>query len=221
MVDSLKYKPNMKNLILLFCVIALSCVGAISSESAPKVASVPSQENQTTEPNKTFEGFRGFEWGVSKEKVQEQEKAKSLSENSDSNSLSFEDKINSNNFLLLYIFTPDNKLARGRYGIYEKFSNKTKYITAYSELLQSLTEKYGKPKKIRNFNTPDLFKDDLGSAVSFGYSAASAVWETSNSLINLFIQGNNGDTQIVLNYESKELAKVLDSESKSKNSNKL
>lgn len=156
------------------------------------------------------EGFRKSAWGSSITQVKASEGHEPRYEDDDY--LDFEVKLGRFNCLAVYIFV-GNQLVRGKYRIVDEYQNQTNYISAYDELKESVTKKYGSPIEDKTYWLNDLYKDDYsewGMAVGCGHLSKFATWETQESKINAGIYGENFDVTVGVEYKAKAFDGVED-----------
>ena len=163
----------------------------------------------------TSAGFRKTTWGMTKEQVRRTEKGKVAKEESDM--LVYEGSVLNLNCLILYLFT-EGKLVRAKYGITEKHTNKNDYISDFGSLKKSLTKKYGKPTKDKQYWRNKLYRNDYdqrGFAVSLGHLSYFTKWEPASTNITLFLRGDNFDILLGVDYQSQQF-KYLEERAKEK-----
>lgn len=152
-----------------------------------------------------IDGFRGVNWGATKEEVLKVEKASPALQ--DERVVAFKDSLDGINVHAGYIFT-ENKLTRGKYVVLDSHTNKNKYIDDFDKLNKILTEKYGKPLKANEYWQSDLYKNspqDYGLAVSIGHMSRYYSWASGDTKIILALSGDNYDTNVSIEYLSKKL----------------
>ncbi|WP_262107553.1 hypothetical protein [Arthrobacter sp. Marseille-P9274] len=112
----------------------------------------------------------------------------------------------------IYIFV-SGQLARGKYRLVEEYQNQNKYLSAFDELKDSVTKKYGAPNEDRTYWLNDLYRDDFsewGMAVSCGHLSKFASWDTEESFITVGILGENFDVTVGVEYSGKAFAALED-----------
>lgn len=148
--------------------------------------------------------FRVAKWGDSKKAVMQKEGKTNLS--TIDNLYLFSDIVAGVSCNVAYIFTND-KLTMAKYLFNTTHSNKNDFIIDFRELVNLMTEKYGKP----DFNAPEwrnsLYKDDLdeyGFAVSLGHLSYSAGWLGETTDITVALYGENYQIFLIIQYVSKK-----------------
>lgn len=152
--------------------------------------------------------FRRAVWGMTRGEVMKSESLELKQEIEDS--LWYEGNIGGLSCNIIYIFAA-GRFVRAKYYVTEQYSVTTKYISAYGDLKNSLTEKYGKPKDDFTYWLDELFKDDpneWGTAVSAGHVSFFATWERPKTTITLALTGDNGSINFGIEYASKELGQL-------------
>jgi hypothetical protein len=165
--------------------------------------------------------FRKSAWGMSVEQVKATETSKPKFE--DSKLLVYSDSVSGLSVDVAYIFV-NNKLIRTKYVVSEKHSNKTDYIDDYKKLKTSLSNKYSKPVSDKQYWKNDLYKSDSsewGMAVSIGHLSYFCSWENANSSILLYLTGDNYVINLGIEYSSKQLSKIEDTENQKATTEKL
>lgn len=149
------------------------------------------------------EGFRKVSWGASLSEAKASESDDPLVEESDA--LLYEIKLGRFSCQAIYLFIGD-QLVRGKYIVVDEYQNQTNYLTAYDELKDSVSKKYGTPDGDATYWVNDLYKDDYsewGMAVGCGHLSKFANWETPESKINISVTGENFDIQVAVEYAGK------------------
>jgi len=149
--------------------------------------------------------FRKTNWGMSREQVKATEDKKPDLE--DDTLIAYKVKIDAKDFVCAYNFLED-KLYHSGYCFVGEHTNENLYINDYEELKETLTKKYGKPKTEKVIWKNDLYKNDKsewGFAISLGDLVYVAQWETSTTIIGLYLSGDNYEIGLNLFYDSKEL----------------
>lgn len=166
--------------------------------------------------------FRDVKWGMSIEDVKKAEKAEKFKE--DENNLAYSVNILGEDALLLYAFS-DNKLCRARYALLKHFTNQNnKYHESFIPLVESLQEKYGKPKKHNKIWRNSLFKGDkdaIGVAIATGGYSEYVFWVNEKTDIVAYITGENHDIDCGVEYSSKEFMKIERNNKKKRDLKKL
>ena len=156
--------------------------------------------------------FRNADWGMSIEEVKAGENAKHYGEKQFSSTfqLGYEVKVAGLDAHAMYIFVED-KLVRAGYYFTETHFNDNLYIVDYNNLNEILTKKYGHIKDERKIWHDDLYKNrpqEWGSAISYGHLVMSTKWITSKTRVTLFIQGDNTEIELFIEYISLELERL-------------
>ncbi len=148
--------------------------------------------------------FRVAKWGDSKKIVMQKEGKTDLS--TIDNLYLFSDFVAGISCDVAYIFTND-KLTMAKYLFNPTHSNKNDFIKDFRELVNLMTEKYGKP----DYNAPEwrnsLYKDDpddYGFAVSLGHLSYSAGWLGETTGITVALYGENYKISLIIQYVSKK-----------------
>jgi len=152
--------------------------------------------------------FRVAKWGDSKAVVMKKESKTNLSPID--NIYYFSDFVAGISCDVAYIFTND-KLSMAKYLFNPTHSNKNDFIKDYQELVNLMTEKYGRP----GYNTPEwsdfLFKDDpddYGFAVSLGHLSYIAGWYGQTTEITVALYGENYKISLIIEYISKKYKEI-------------
>jgi hypothetical protein len=215
---------------------------AISPASAPTVSAKTQTQTQAQGPDATIQkesqpatqakeqevddpgpfDFRKVRWGMSKDDVMKRETSKPFEENEDA--ICYHDEILGHKSDLCYYFT-NGKLYRAIYSLdNSQYSNNNRYVDAYTEIVTSLTGKYGKPTNKRDVWSNNLFKGDYqrrGMAYSADHVASGAEWDRDNENIHAGITGNNYKIGVFIEYENKILAKEADKAQKKNETSKF
>lgn len=160
----------------------------------------------TPEPSGTVqskEGFRKVSWGASLSEAKTSESSDPLVEESDA--LLYEIKLGRFSCRAIYLFIGD-QLVRGKYIVVDEYQNQTNYLTAYDELKDFVSKKYGTPDGDVTYWMNDLYKDDYsewGMAVGCGHLSKFANWGTLESKISLGLSGENFAIQLAVEYAGK------------------
>ncbi|NLY55716.1 MAG: hypothetical protein GX058_04300 [Firmicutes bacterium] len=148
--------------------------------------------------------IRNVNWGMSREEVIKLEGQPILS---DFDALYYETSINSLDTVLIYFFT-DDKLTQAVYYITETHTNPDFYLDDYYELKQLLQKEYGRGTETITWSN-DLFRNDPGTALLYGYVEYSAVWETNRTRIVQGLYRDNFEVTHILAYVSLEFQDKL------------
>jgi len=125
----------------------------------------------------------------------------------DDNALGYKIKVLGKNIYLVYFFV-DNKLVRARYTLAEEHTNKDDFISDYKEFQNILIKKYGKPAKDNIYWRNNLYKKDQsnwGTAISMGHLSYFSNWDTQDTEIICFLNGDNFNVKCGVEYSSKKL----------------
>jgi hypothetical protein len=156
------------------------------------------------------DGFRKSAWGSTVAQVKAAESIEPRHETDDY--IDFEVKLGRFKCLAVYIFVGD-KLVRGKYSLLEEYRNQNNFLTAYDELKESVTKKYGPATDDKTYWLNDLYKDDYsewGMAVGCGHLSKFATWDTLESTITVGILGENFDVSVGVEYSSKAFSGLED-----------
>lgn len=149
------------------------------------------------------EGFRKVAWGASLSDAKTSESGDPLVEERDA--LLYEIKLGRFSCQAIYLFIGD-QLVRGKYIVVDQYQNQTNYLTAYDELKDLVSKKYGTPEGDATYWMNDLYKDNYsewGMAVGCGHLSKFANWGTLESKITLSLTGENFDVQLAIEYMGK------------------
>jgi hypothetical protein len=159
--------------------------------------------------------FRQARWGITKVQVETVEGKPAYEK---PGLLGYEGRLGTLHCAILY-YLIDDKLVQAAYRITEKHTNENGYLEDYSELQQSLADKYGKPAQDRTVWKNDLYRDDpshYGMAVSVGHLVKGTTWLTDRSEIMLALWGDNFDITLLIQYKSRALGHLIDEADKAK-----
>lgn len=152
--------------------------------------------------------FRVAKWGDSKAVVMKKEGKTNLSPID--NIYYFSDFVAGISCDVAYIFTND-KLSMAKYLFNPTHSNKNDFIKDYQDLVNLMTDKYGKP----GYNTTEwsnfLYKDDpddYGFAVSLGHLLYIAGWYGQTTEITVALYGENYKISLIIEYISKKYKEI-------------
>ncbi|NDY57418.1 hypothetical protein G3N56_11770 [Desulfovibrio sulfodismutans] len=165
--------------------------------------------------------LRSVKWGMSREEVKKAERSAPVMESD--NLIVFNDKIFDKNIQVAYAFV-DNKLWKVRYFLVDIHTNKNDYISDYEEFVEALISKYGKPKQSKVLwknNTYAEDKQNHGLAVSMGHLALFSAWDTAKTTVFCFIDGENFNVNVRIDYESSELRDLAIKQKKDEEKGKL
>jgi hypothetical protein len=165
--------------------------------------------------------FRNTKWGMTRTEVKATESKPPTSEAD--NALIYSDSLAGLDAFVVYIFAAD-RLVRAKYTLIEDHTNKNDYINDYDSLKTSLAVKYGEPQEHDTIWKRDLYKsdhDEWGFAVSHGDLVYTEKWETQETTIFHALYGDNFKITHVVEYTSKLLKSLEDSEKKKTDEGKL
>lgn len=157
--------------------------------------------------NAQTKDFRGFSWGETMEKVKLEEKSKYLS-TINNRELLYSDSIGGSDFRVLYIFNDNNKLESGIYIFAKKYSNPQLYFHDYTIYVKLLTQKYGKPAKIKetwSLNTAVYDKDNQGQAIAEGNLSLYTAWFTERTVIKITLINIENHPSLQIHYTTQSL----------------
>ena len=155
--------------------------------------------------------FRNVAWGASQEEVKVSENIKPLAE--DKESILFKVQLAGKGVTLVYNFLSQHGLYSSGYLFDEKHTNQNDFIDDYDEIKSLLIKKYGPPILERVVWLNDLFKDDpkdYGMAVSIGHLKYVSTWKVEQTNISLGLVGDNYKINMLLNYKSERLNKLVE-----------
>ena len=162
--------------------------------------------------------FRKTNWGMSIEEVKKSELKLEKSMWDLGNTLAYgRAMVLSKKVMIRYSFI-DNKLIKAMYILMSEHTNKTDFITDYTDFKDILTKKYGKPDYDTVSWKNRLFEDDYahwGLAISMGHLVYLSKWETQDTKIDISLSGENHKINCYVVYSSKAL-KILGEEAKNK-----
>lgn len=161
---------------------------------------------------KTDYDFRKTTWGMNHEEVMQSEENLStfLEDYRTESELAFQGEASGIPCYILYEFTED-KLTNSVYwfNISDKFyDDKNNHISDYSNLKEKLIGKYGNPSMDKQTWDNDLYKnnpENWGVAISLSHLSFITGWDTSTTLIGLFLNGEDNGVNLCISYKSKEL----------------
>ena len=163
--------------------------------------------------------FRQVRWGMSIAQVEEAEKKMGTTPIvHPDGKLGVKTTLNGNGFFLAYYFL-DDKLAKATYMLHENFVNKNNYVIAFEEIKSQLVEKYGNPEAEETVWSNNRYKDkpeDIGRAYSAGHVETYVMWENDKTDIEASINGEKFEVNVLVVYESKELAPEFDKRKRNK-----
>lgn len=168
-------------------------------------------------------GFRGIEWGASKEAVIEKEGKPVQEQGGAVEVLAYQDTLINLDWFAGFVFA-NNKLVRGAYLLNEKHSNNNLFIQDYEAVKKALTEKYGEPIADNKTFSDDLYRDDperWGTAIAVGRLKMGATWQTGTEEIVLLLSGDNFEVKLAINYVSNDLGHLEDEAKKQSEKDKF
>lgn len=167
---------------------------------------------------KSFDkNFRNAKWGQSRSQVKAGEEVDILAENE--SGLSTEVTLNGDKYFAHFFFTSD-RFYRGVYTFQEDYVNENNFYNKYKELKKVLSSKYGEPYKVIKNRTNDRFEEanEIGLAIQTGEYSELTTWETKESVIMLYITGENYDSDLKIEYRTKDPVLYLDARKEIKES---
>ena len=106
---------------------------------------------------------------------------------------------------VIYYFNEDDQLFGILYSIEEYYTNYDLYLSAYENLANKLTEKYGTPDKVNNRRSSMAnYCSTEGMALQLGYIAKERVWNLDNMEIDYTISCPN-ELYFLISYTSTEI----------------
>ena len=152
--------------------------------------------------------FRGVRWGMSQAEVLATEDLKPAEQ--DSENLRYSIEILERNVDLCFTFAED-KLIGAFYKLKDNYLNSNHFIRAYNQFKAALEKKYGPPKDEKTIWSKDFHRRagiKRGLALSLGHVKYYSLWETGNTTIKCSLQETNYDILCLIEYNSKEHAKL-------------
>lgn len=152
--------------------------------------------------------FRKTKWGMSMQQVKESEPLEIV--HSEDNVLGYKVKVLDKEVYLVYIFV-ENKLVRSRYVLAEEHTNKNDFISDYKMFQNILIKKYGKPVKNDIYWRNNLYKRDpsnWGMAIGLGHLSYFSNWDTQDTEIICFLNGDNFNIKCAVEYSSKKMEQL-------------
>lgn len=165
--------------------------------------------------------FRKINWGMNQKEVKQSEESVStfLSDISKENRLAFQGDAGGIPCYILYNFA-EGRLTNTTYwfNISDKsYNNKNDHISDYSNLKEKLIKKYGNPSMDKQIWNNNLYKnnpENWGVAISLDHLSFITGWETSTTLIGLFLNGEDNGVNLYISYISKELKDLMENANK-------
>jgi hypothetical protein len=151
--------------------------------------------------------FRGFKWGDSFAKVQNDEKAKFVKIDKD-DLLMYQDEVAGSDFDVIYEFNDNNKLVNGAYVFSKKYVNPQLYLQDYNKFKEILSSKYGKPSQeseVWGSNVVRSDKGNYGQAVSDGELTLISTWSTDRTVIKITLISINKVPSLQIYYTASSL----------------
>lgn len=146
--------------------------------------------------------FRNVNWGMSQEKVKENETAELILPSEEM--LVYKNSINNKDYMLIYNFK-DDTLYSAAYLFGKSFYDDNLYIDEYDYLQELLIGKYGEPLEDETYWFDDTYKyeyNDHGLAISIGDMAKRTLWETDTTKIGLALTGKEYEVNLGIKYDS-------------------
>jgi len=182
--------------------------GAVSGMTEAQVQDALDKEIQVM----AEKDFRRMTWGMDMKTVKSTEPGAPKSE--EDSAMIYSRKVAGMDAALGYVFA-ENKLVRARYMFHQQHEKYDSYIADYNNLKSALEKQYGKAVKERAIWKNDLYRkiqSQWGIALGEGYVTFITLWETPNTDISLTLKGDNGKIDLWLEYKSKALAKLEQTE---------
>ncbi len=158
--------------------------------------------------------FRGFSWGSSINKIQNEEKAPLIFKIND-NELQYSEKLAGQDVHAYYIFNDNDKLISGLYFFTKKYDNPQLYLQDYNKFKSLLTEKYGKPKTEKEnwlIKTKNKDKNSYGQTIADGNLTLNSVWQTGNTTIKIKLEGTDKTPSLQIAYTTNTLNELENKE---------
>jgi len=146
--------------------------------------------------------FRNMTWGMSSKQVQFKERSKFDGMMGD-NILIYEGSLNKIKCSIMYEFL-DDALIKGTYVFDKQFVNKSNFWDIYKNFKSLLTQRYGQPDvEDSQAWQNEAYKNtsqDMWSAIGMGYVTITTQWQTDNTIITIFLHGENLETTMELSF---------------------
>ncbi|RMG85085.1 MAG: hypothetical protein D6714_06660 [Bacteroidetes bacterium] len=149
--------------------------------------------------------FRGLEWGATRAKVKQTEKARFVLERD--NFLEYQSVLGDYDATLTYYFTVEDQLMGAKYTIHNRFSNPQHHFEEFAFFESLLSEKYGTPVK-RSVITPKQDPKDENlytSLLKEGNFSQETRWETPETEVRLILSGEGDQVILTIEYFSRKL----------------
>jgi len=201
------------SLLVVGCVVLLAGCERQSADEVMKDERAADEKtvDESAEAPQGETHYRDARWGMSPQEVKQTEKGDLFRERE--RVILFDtDGVLGLSAKAGYVFVED-KLVRGKYIFTEPHTNNNAYIKDYRSLKKALNQKYGDPKSDSKNWLNDLYRDDRsqwGMAVATGDLNFFTTWETDETIIKLFLHGDNYDINLEIAYVSKELEELED-----------
>ena len=171
---------------------------ADGGEEEEAATEAETQEQMLLDPINPDYDFKTFCWGDSEEDIRAVEGddiyMSGKASGYDAHYIAYDTTVVEVPVVLVYIFSDDG-LMQVRYLFKQQHSDKTKYISDYKKIEKEITKKYGKPAKSgENWDTDrheDLYADDLGTALTYGYLTYDTSYDLPRTTIDLTMDADN------------------------------
>lgn len=154
--------------------------------------------------------FREVTWGMSQSEVKKTETTAPVAQRKEY--LAYKGKVAGFSSIIYYTFI-DDKLVYATYLLNEQHLNSNDYIHDYKTLKTKLTKKYAQPTKDGLQWKDDMYKSDpthWGMAVAMGQLSYFAIWGTETTSVSLILTGDNFKSTVVIRYDSKKYAGLVE-----------
>jgi len=215
----------MKKIVIAFMLLFGTAILGISAEEyvynakGQKVLLKDDYTWEFTESSQnTLFSFRRSKWGMNLSDVKGTELGTPKYDKE--GLLVYSDKISGFNSDVVYIFIK-NQLVRAKYLFKNEHSNKTDFIEDYKTIKNGLIKKYGASILDKNIWKNDLYKsdpDEWGMAIAVGHLQYYTLWETEDTKVLLFLDGDNYKISFGIEYASK-IFSALEDQSEIENDN--
>lgn len=168
------------------------------------------KEEEYQKTLKSYEtNFRDSKWYDSKSEVKVSEKSDPIIEKEQA--IGYKATLNGDEFRAYFYFNKD-RLYKGAYSLQEDYVNENNFYAKYKEIGDIITQKYGEPKKIIKKRNKDLYNEpnEIGMSIQTGEYKEYTLWETKHTYILLSIEGENFDSNLIIEYTSKDPELFLD-----------
>jgi hypothetical protein len=196
-------------------------VSAFILTNEAKAEEENSQENEENQEEVIVEDinyepdFRNVKWKMNKDQLKLKETGRfSLEYN---NTMVYENvEAGGYESLLYYDFNEEEELYQASYLLTHEYENATSYISDYKDLKEKLTNLYGEPVRDEEVWLNKMWKDrrsEWGMAIRSGHLIYTAIWETEDTLITMYLMGEDFDHSFAVVYRAKEVKELNSSTS--------